>query len=57
MPSLTISAADQKKVKALGFLVNKGTDNFSGRIITVNGKVTAAQNKCIAEAAELLVME
>ena len=53
MPSLTISAADQKKVKALGFLVNKGTDNFSGRIITVNGKVTAAQNKCIAEAAEL----
>ena len=37
----------------MGFLVNKGTDNFSGRIITVNGKITAAQNKCIAEAAEL----
>jgi hypothetical protein len=53
MASLTVSAADEKRVKALGFLRNKGTDNFSGRIITVNGKITAAQNKCIAEAAEL----
>jgi dissimilatory sulfite reductase (desulfoviridin) alpha/beta subunit len=43
----------EKRVKALGFLRNKGTDNFSGRIITVNGKITAAQNKCISEAAEL----
>ena len=31
---------------------NKGTDNFNGRIITVNGKITAAQQRCIAEAAE-----
>ncbi|MBU5437908.1 hypothetical protein KQI42_07805 [Tissierella sp. MSJ-40] len=53
MASLTISPEDQKKVKALGFLANKGTDNFSGRIITVNGKITAAQNKCLSEAAEL----
>lgn len=53
MPELTISAADEKRVKALGFLRNKGTNNFSGRIITVNGKITTAQNKCIAEAAEL----
>ncbi|MBU5593076.1 (4Fe-4S)-binding protein [Clostridium sp. MSJ-4] len=53
MATLTISAADEKKVKALGFLSNKGTDNFSARIITVNGKITAAQNKCISEAAEL----
>ena len=36
----------------MGFLSNKGTDNFSGRIITVNGKITAAQQRCIAEAAE-----
>ena len=34
MAPLTISAADEKRVKALGFLSNKGTDNFSGRIIT-----------------------
>ena len=53
MACLTISAADEKKVKALGFLSNRGTDNFSGRIITINGKITAAQNKCLSEAAEL----
>ena len=52
MATLTVSAADEKRVKALGFLSNKGTDNFSGRIITVNGKITAAQQQCIAEAAE-----
>lgn len=53
MACLTVSAADEKRVKALGFLSNKGTDNFSGRIITVNGKITAAQNKCLSEAAAL----
>ena len=52
MATLTVSAEDEKRVKALGFLSNKGTDNFSGRIITVNGKITAAQQRCIAEAAE-----
>jgi len=53
MACLTISAEDEKRVKALGFLSNKGTDNFSARIITTNGKITTAQNKCISEAAEL----
>lgn len=53
MTSLTVSIADEKRVKALGFLRNRGTDNFSGRIITVNGKLTAAQNKCLSEAAQL----
>ncbi|MDO4344663.1 MAG: 4Fe-4S binding protein [Eubacteriales bacterium] len=52
MSALTVSAADVKRVKALGFLNNKGTDNFSGRILTVNGKITAAQQRCIADAAE-----
>lgn len=52
MAALTVSAEDEKRVKAMGFLNNKGTDNFSGRIITVNGKITAAQQKCIGEAAE-----
>ena len=52
MATLSISPADEKRVKALGFLSNKGTDNFSARIITVNGKITAKQNRCIAEAAE-----
>ena len=52
MSSLTISPENEKRVKAMGFLNNKGTDNFSARIITVNGKVTAAQQRCIAEASE-----
>ena len=52
MATLTISPLEEKRVKALGFLSNKGTDNFSARIITVNGKITAAQQRCIAEAAE-----
>ncbi len=53
MATLTVSAADEKRVKGLGFLSNKGTDNFSARVITVNGKLTTEQWKCIAEAAEL----
>ncbi len=48
---MALSAEDIKRVKGMGFLNNKGTDNFSGRIITVNGKITAEQNQCIAEAA------
>ena len=52
MATLTISAEDEKRVKAMGFLSNKGTDNFSGRIITINGKVTAEQMRAIGEAAE-----
>lgn len=48
----TIKPEEIKRVKALGFLNNKGTDLFNGRIITVNGKITAQQAKIIAEAAE-----
>ena len=53
MSSLTISPEEEKRVKGLGLLNNKGTDNFSARVLTVNGKITAAQHRCIAEAAEL----
>lgn len=49
---MAVSAADIKRVKGMGFLNNKGTDNFSARIITINGKITAEQNQCIAEAAK-----
>ncbi len=41
-----------KAVKADGFLHNKGTDLFSGRIITVNGKVDHRAMTTIAEAAK-----
>lgn len=52
MATLTINPTEEKRVKAMGFLSNKGTDNFSARIITINGKVTAEQQRTIAEAAE-----
>ena len=48
----TISAAEIKRVKALGFLNNKGTDLFNARVITVNGKITAQQTAVLAQAAE-----
>ena len=43
MSSLTLSKEEEKRLKGLGFLNNKGTDNFSARILTVNGKVTIAR--------------
>jgi len=52
MSELTISPEEVKRVKGLGFLNNKGTDNFSARVITVNGMIAAAQLRRIAEAAE-----
>lgn len=47
-----IKPEDIKRVKAMGFLHNKGTDCFNGRVITRNGKITATQMACIAEAAK-----
>lgn len=47
-----IKEEDIKRVKAEGFLWNKGTENFSARIITVNGKISSDQQKHIGEAAE-----
>ena len=52
MAALTISAKEEKRLKGLGLLNNKGTDNFSARIITINGKITAEQMRGISEAAE-----
>lgn len=48
----TISKEEIARVKALGFLNNKGTDYFNGRVITRNGKITATEMRNIAEAAE-----
>ena len=48
----TLTPEEIKRVKGLGFLNNKGTDLFNGRIITVNGKITSEQTKVIAEAAQ-----
>lgn len=48
----TLTAEQIKQVKPLGFLHNKGTNLFNGRIITANGKITAAQTAAVALAAE-----
>ena len=52
VPTLTVSYEDKRRVKGLGFVVNKHTDNFSARIVTTNGKVTAEQVARLADAAE-----
>ena len=43
----TLNQDEIKSVKGLGFLNNKGTNRFNGRIITTNGKITAEQTACI----------
>lgn len=48
----TISKEELTRVKGLGFLNNRGTDSFNGRVITRNGKITSKEMMCIAEAAE-----
>lgn len=49
-----VSKEEETRVKALGFLKDKRTaDKFNCRVITRNGKITAAEAKVIAEAAEI----
>lgn len=48
---VTVSPENIKRVKGFGFLHNKGTNKFSGRVITRNGKITAEESRRIAEAA------
>ncbi len=52
MAALTVSPEDEKRVKGLGFLSNRGTDNFNARVLTVNGKITCEQARILTEAAE-----
>lgn len=47
----TLTADEIKAFKGKGWLLNKGTDSFSARVVTVNGKVTAEQLKAVADAA------
>ena len=49
----TVSPEEIRRVKGLGFLQDKRyPDVFNARVITVNGKISAAQAKALAEAAE-----
>ena len=47
----TLTQEEIKSFKGRGWLLNKGTDTFSARVVTVNGKVSADQLQAVAEAA------
>ncbi len=47
----TLPQDEIKNFKGKGWLLNKGTNSFSARIVTVNGKVTSEQLIAVAEAA------
>ncbi len=47
----TLTAEEIKAFKGKGWLLNKGSDTFSARIVTVNGKVSSEQLKAVADAA------
>lgn len=49
---MALQAQDIKRVKGLGFLLNRGTEEFSARIITGNGILSAQQLQCLGEAAK-----
>ncbi len=47
-----IAQQDIQNVKALGFLLNRGTDRFSGRVLSGNGVFDADDMLAIAECAK-----
>ena len=49
---MALKAEEIKRVKGEGFLLNRGTECFNGRIITENGTLTARQMVKVGEAAE-----
>ena len=50
---IKVSAEDVARVKGLGFLLNKNTGNtFNARVLTRNGKITTAESRAIADAAD-----
>lgn len=51
MSSMQLTGEQIKAVKEEGFLHNRGTRHFSGRIITENGTLSARQLAVLAEAA------
>ena len=50
--SQTISTDDVKSVKGRGCLHNRGTDTFSARVVTENGRLTSVQARALADLAE-----
>ena len=48
---MTLSSEQIKEVKAQGFLINRGTEMFSARVITGNGVLSAEKMRAVCEAA------
>ena len=48
----TLSKEQIREVKGRGFLNNRGTDLFSGRVVTAGGAYTADEMRAISECAE-----
>ena len=51
MMATTLTQDDIKSLKGRGWLLNKGTDTFSARVLTVNGKLKAEELRAVADAA------
>ena len=49
---MAMTAEEIKTLKGRGWLLNKGTDTVSARVVTVNGKVSAEQMQAVAAAAQ-----
>ena len=47
-----LTPAQIAEVKAKGFLINRGTENFSGRIVAPGTVYTAGDMRAITEIAE-----
>ena len=50
--NMSITKEDLARVKGKGFLLNRGTECFSGRVVPVGGVYSAEQLRAIAECAE-----
>ena len=49
---MSITSEQIAQAKGRGFLRNRGTDNFSARVVTSGGVYTAAQLRAVSECAE-----
>lgn len=51
MAALTVPAGEEQRLKGLGFINNKNTDNFSARVVTRGGRLTVEQLEVLSLAA------
>ena len=49
----TVAKEEIARVKGLGFLINKGTNNFNCRVVTGNGKITWEKADRVAQASKI----